>query len=68
MKKFLILLLVIICCLSLSGCSFDKEKFKNNLNDYFDWFDDEFGNLGEETEDNKNEEENNSSKLNNYEI
>lgn len=57
-KKILILCLVLISLFAFSGCSsFDKDKFKDNLNDYFDWFDDEFGDLGEETKDEKSEEE-----------
>ena len=56
MKKVLILFLVIISCFSLCGCtSFDKEDVTNKFNDYFDWFEDEFGNSNEEKTDSSEE-------------
>ncbi len=53
MKKILILFLIVVSCFTFAGCSFDKDKATEKFDDYFDWFEDEFG----EPEQTENSEE-----------
>lgn len=53
MKKIVILLLIAVGCLTLTGCSFDKDKANEKFDDYFYWFEEEFG----EPEQTENSEE-----------